>query len=112
MGAKIGAREFMAIRNAIKEVNLCPENRSQAMERDRTIPPDAARPCRKRKSTKNSMHVSIAHRKEQIIKIKRETIKGLMRPYVSESGPIINCPKANPKKDTVKDNWIREGLVS
>lgn len=111
IGAMTGATPFIAPTMAKDFARLCPLNLSVAIERAITTPPAAAAPCTKRSRTK----VSIFGAKMQAnVDIRYKTIdiiSGGLRPYLSLSGPKINCPIAKPNIEVVSPNCTIDTVV-
>ena len=61
-------------------------------------------PCNKRKKTNVHIPVESIHPRVATTKIAKDQISGRFRPYLSEMGPINNCPTANPNIPAVRLN--------
>ena len=96
MGAVTGAMPWMAPTTAIRVASSLPACRSAAIERDITTAPEAPSPSRKRIAMKVSMSGAKTAPAVASEKTVRLAASGILRPRVSESGPIQSCPAASP----------------
>ncbi len=85
-----GAMPLMAPMMAMTEASALPEQRSVAMLRASTTPPDAPRPWIRRRATNVVMLVENIQSAEDIANNTSVAMSGIFRPYLSLSGPMMS----------------------
>lgn len=82
------------------------------MEREMTRPPAAAKPCMRRHTI--NVCISLAYRQATVDMTNNinEMMRGVRRPSLSLSGPIIICPVASPNMLNVRVSCTNEVVVS
>ena len=107
-GDMTGAMPLMAPMMAMTDARALPEQRSVAMLRASTTPPDAPSPWMSRKATNIVILVENIQSAEDIANNTSVAMSGTFRPYLSLSGPMMSWPMARPSMLVVRPSCTCE----
>ena len=96
MGATTGATPLTAPISASIRARSRPPKRSVATDREMTMPPEPAMPCRKRAAMNWRMSEAKMQSSVEPMKSHMAVSSGVRRPYLSLRGPKSSCPAARP----------------
>ena len=103
-----GAMPLMAPMMAMTDARALPEQRSVAMLRASTTPPDAPSPWMSRSATNIVILVENIQSAEDIANNTSVAMSGTFRPYLSLSGPMMSWPMARPSMLVVRPSCTCE----
>ena len=104
IGAKMGAIIIICINNENIFDDSFSEQLSSTIALGVTKPAEAPIACISRAINNHSRFCVIVAMKEPKLKIQIPTNNGIRLPYLSNKGPYIPCPIANPTRNTDKVN--------